>query len=47
MNHISFVVHFRTPNFQATAWSTSLAVILGTLPLMFFAGAWILRRVEL
>lgn len=44
---LSYAIHFGTPGFAATSWSTSLAVIGGTLALVLLFGAWRLRRVDL
>lgn len=44
---VSYAVHFGAPGLEATPWSTSCAVILGTLALVLLAGAWKLRRTDI
>ncbi len=45
--HISYVVHFGTSTLDAMPWSTSFAIIAGTLALVMILGAWRLRQVDM
>lgn len=45
--HLSYVIHFGTPDFEATRWTTSIVIILASVTLALCIGAWKLRRTDI
>lgn len=47
MYHVTYVIHFESPYFEPTPWSTSFIVIAATLASTLLLGAWRLRKTDI